>query len=77
MSEAGEHPGEPTTPAPWRLWDHIGMISGMILGLIALAFLVIVALGGGAGGTGIIVVIVTGVALIYFGGRMHGLRSRS
>jgi O-antigen ligase len=53
------------------------MISGTILGLIALAFLVVVALGGGAGGTGVIVVIVAGVALVYFGGRMHGLRSRS
>jgi O-antigen ligase len=77
MSEAAKQRGEPDTRVKWRLWDHIGMISGTILGLIALAFLIVVALGGGAGGTGVIVVIVAGVALVYFGGRMHGLRSRS
>ncbi len=77
MTEAGEHGGEPAAQERWRLWDHIGMISGTILGLIALAFLVIVSLGGGPGATGVIIVIVAGVALIYFGGRMHGLRSRS
>ena len=77
MSEAGEHPGEPTTPAPWRLWDHIGMISGALLGLALFAFLLVLAVAGDPQALGLVVVIVVGVALIYFGGRLHGLRGRS
>jgi hypothetical protein len=77
MSDAGEGQGEAPAAVPWRLWDHIGMISGTVLGLMAMGFLLVVALGGGAGGIGLIVVIVVGVALIYFGGRMHGLGERS
>lgn len=64
-------------PAPWRLRDHVGVISGMVLGFIAVGFLLVVALGGGAGGIGLIVITVAGVALIYFGGALHGLRGRS
>lgn len=59
------------------LRDRIGVISGTVLGLIAAGFLVVVALAGGAGGTGVLVVVVVGVALIYFGGRLHGLNGRS
>jgi hypothetical protein len=52
------------------------VILGIALGLIAAGFLVVVALAGGAGGTGILVVVAAGVAFIYFGGRLHGLKGR-
>ncbi|MGO8874496.1 MAG: hypothetical protein ACLQNG_01845 [Acidimicrobiales bacterium] len=74
MSDEGNG-GQPA--APWRLWDHIGVISGITLGLLVLGFLVVLAAAGDAQALGLIVVIVVGVALIYFGGRMHGLRGRS
>ncbi len=61
-------------PRPLR--DRIGVILGIALGLIAAGFLVVVALAGGAGGTGILVVVAAGVAFIYFGGRLHGLKGR-
>jgi hypothetical protein len=61
----------------WRLWDHIGIISGVALGLIVLGFLVVLAAAGDQQALGVIVVVVVGVALIYVGGRLHGLRGRS
>jgi hypothetical protein len=60
----------------WRLRDHAGVVSGIVLGLIALAVLVLVAAAGDPGAFGILVVIVIGIALIYFGGQLHGSRSR-
>ncbi|MGC9961940.1 MAG: hypothetical protein ABSE47_08565 [Acidimicrobiales bacterium] len=74
MSEPADDGGR---AAPWRLWDHIGMISGVLLGLALFAFLVVLAVAGDPQAFGLVVVIVVGVALIYFGGRLHGLRGRS
>ena len=70
-------PSRAGTPRePFRLWDHIGRISGVVLGLAVAAFLVVLAVAGDPQALGIIVVVVVGVALIYLGGRLHGLRSR-
>jgi hypothetical protein len=66
----------PEEKEPWRLWDHIGMISGAFLGLIAFAIVVMLALAGDPGAFAIIVVVVMGVALIFLGGKLHGPRRR-
>jgi len=42
-----------------------------------LGFLVVLAAAGDQQALGVIVVVVVGVALIYVGGRLHGLRGRS
>jgi uncharacterized membrane protein HdeD (DUF308 family) len=60
----------------WRLRDHIGVVSGVVLGLVALAVLVLIAAAGDPGALGILVVIVIGIALIFFGSQLHGSRSR-
>ena len=72
--------GEEDSPAApvrehWRLWDHIGVISGVFLGLVALAILLLIAAAGDPGALGILVVVIVGVGLIYFGGQLHGSRS--
>ncbi|MDA8035625.1 MAG: hypothetical protein M0T71_15930 [Actinomycetota bacterium] len=54
------------------LWDHIGRISGLLLGLLAFAFLVLLASVGWTPAYGIIVVILIGILLIILGGRMRG-----
>jgi hypothetical protein len=54
------------------LWEHIGRLTGLLLGLVALAFVVLLASLGWAPAYGILVVLVVGVALIALGGRMHG-----
>lgn len=56
---------------PWRLRDHIGRLSGIVLGLFALGILVVIAAAGDPSALGILVVIVTGVVLIYLGGQLH------
>ena len=76
MSELSGDRSEPAAPIRWRLWDHIGVISGVTLGLMVFGFLVVLAAAGDQQALGLIVVIGVGVALIYFGGRMHGLRGR-
>jgi len=77
MNDSAEHRPQPGVPVRWRLWDHIGIISGVALGLIVLGFLVVLAAAGDQQALGVIVVVVVGVALIYVGGRLHGLRGRS
>jgi len=76
MSEARDDHPKPDAPVPWRLWDHIGVISGVVLGLLFFAFLVVLAAAGYTPAFGLIVVIVIGVALVALGGRVHGARSR-
>ena len=78
MSEptAPEHAGRRSERPPWRLWDHIGVISGVVLGFMAFGFLVLLAVAGDAQALGLVVIIVTGVALIVFGGKLHGLTGR-
>lgn len=65
--------GEPERE-PWRLWDHIGVLSGLFLGFLAFCVLVLLAIAGDAGALAIIVVVIVGVALIYAGGKLHGAR---
>jgi energy-converting hydrogenase Eha subunit G len=67
---------EPTDRPPWRLWDHIGVISGVVLGLIVVGFLVFLAALGDPDALTLIVFLVVGVALVALGGKLHGLQSR-
>ncbi len=59
---------------PFKIWDHIGVISGAGLGLVVLAFLGVLAAAGDEGALAILVVIIAGIALIYIGGQIHGSR---
>lgn len=77
MSEPVDDERKPAAGVPFRLWDHVGMISGAVLGVIVLGFLVVLAAAGDPAALAVIVVVVAGVALVYFGGRLHGLRGRS
>ena len=61
---------------PWRLRDHIGVISGLLLGLIALGILLLISAAGDPGAFAILVVVVIGIALIFFGGQLHKGRRR-
>ncbi|HET9092996.1 MAG TPA: hypothetical protein VFN50_11340 [Acidimicrobiales bacterium] len=63
-------------PEPWRLRDHVGIISGVLLGLVALGIVLVLAAAGDPGAFGILVVVVVGVGLIFFGGQLHGSRRR-
>jgi hypothetical protein len=56
--------------APWRLWDHIGMISGGFLGLLVFAFLIVLAIAGDPDAITLLVFIVACVALIIAGGKL-------
>lgn len=56
------------------LRDHIGRISGVVLGLIALFFLLLLAAAGDPSAFGILVVIVIGIMLIAVGGKLRGSR---
>jgi hypothetical protein len=72
----GEHEGESTeTREPFRFLDHWGMISGAALGVIFLAFLVLLAVAGDPGALAVLAVLIVGVALIYLGGQLHGRRA--
>lgn len=75
MSEPSAAPRE-EEPEPWRLWDHIGRISGVVLGLLLFALLVLLAVAGDPAALAIIVVVLVGIGLIYLGGRLHGGRRR-
>lgn len=69
-------PDKDAAPQPWRLWDHIGVISGVMLGVMVLGFLVLLAALGDPDALSLLVVLVVGVALIVFGGKLHGLGGR-
>ena len=68
---AGVEGGRP----PFKLWDHIGVLSGVVFGLVGVGFLVVLAAAGDAGALAILCVIVVGIALIYAGGQFHGPRA--
>lgn len=78
MSSPGGSPGGRRRPEPGRaggrqwLWDHIGRISGIVLGLVAFAFLVVLAALGWPPAYGLVVLVVIGVAMIVVGGRIKG-----
>jgi len=56
---------------PFRIRDHIGIISGLFLGLIAFLFVVFLAVIGDEPAITLLVVVVVGVALIGVGARMR------
>jgi VIT1/CCC1 family predicted Fe2+/Mn2+ transporter len=57
-----------------RQWlaDHIGRLAGLVLGLIAVAFVVFLAFIGSKPAFGLVVVVVAGLAMIGIGGLMRG-----
>jgi hypothetical protein len=57
---------------PFRIRDHIGMISGIFLGAIALFVVVALAALGDEQATTLLVVAVVGLGLIALGTRMRG-----
>ena len=68
-SRAGHHGGEPAE-ASW-LWDHAGRLSGIALGLLALAALVFLAAIGFRPALFLVVLLVAGVVIIAVGGRIR------
>jgi hypothetical protein len=56
------------------LYDHIGRLSGLLLGALALVGLLFLAVIGYGPAIGLLVVIVIGILLIAVGGRMRGGR---
>ena len=56
---------------PFRIRDHIGVISGLVLGFIALAFVVLLAIKGFEPAITLLVVLVVGILLISVGARMR------
>ena len=73
-AEAGPDLSEATGDArtPWRLWDHIGVLSGWVLGLAFVALLGILAAAGDPAVIAVLVTIVIGVAMIFLGLKMRG-----
>lgn len=61
---------------PWRIRDHIGMISGFVLGMLVLFLLVVLAFAGDPSATAILIVAVVGIALVAAGVQLHGPRRR-
>jgi xanthine/uracil permease len=59
------------TRQPFRIRDHIGVLSGLFLGFLAFAFVVLLASKGFEPAITLLVVIVVGVALISVGSRMR------
>jgi hypothetical protein len=67
-----DQPGRRSDREPFRLWDHIGVISAVVLGLVVLGFLVLLAAAGYEAALAVIVVLVAGIAFIFLGGRTRG-----
>lgn len=61
-----------TSPRRQWLWDHIGRLSGLFLGLCAFAFLVLLASLGWTPAFALVVVVIMGIVLIILGGKMRG-----
>ncbi len=53
------------------LWHHIGMISGLIISLLAIASVVFLAVAGFTDALVLLVIVVFGVAMIIVGGRIR------
>jgi hypothetical protein len=54
------------------LWEHVGRLAGIVLGVLAVAFMVILALAGYTPAALFIPVVVAFLVLIIVGGRLHG-----
>jgi hypothetical protein len=63
---------EPQPASSGWLWDHIGRLTGLLLGACAFGFLVFLALIGSKPALGLVVVLVAGFAMIALGGVMRG-----
>ena len=68
---AAGHYQQPGNRRQW-LWGHIGRLSGIVLGIVAFAFLVLLAALGWPPASALVVVVVIGVAMIAIGGRIRG-----
>lgn len=62
-----------TTPSTgsW-LWAHIGRLAGVLLGLVAFAGLVMLAVAGYSAAYFLVALIVVGLVMIIVGGRIRG-----
>jgi hypothetical protein len=56
---------------PFRIRDHIGVISGLFLGIIAFLFVVAMAALGSEAALTLLVVVVVGIAMIAIGSRLR------
>lgn len=56
------------------LYDHIGRISGIVLGLFVVAVIALLSIVGYQPATTLLVIIVTGFLIITVGGKMRGGR---
>lgn len=56
------------------LYNHIGRLAGIALGLIVIAVIALLAIAGYAPATSLLVVIVSGFLIISIGGKMRGGR---
>lgn len=54
------------------LYNHIGRISGVILGLVFIAFLAFLAVAGYEPALALLVVLVAGVLLVSLGSQLRG-----
>jgi hypothetical protein len=72
-SELAEPTAQVSAPPGSWLWAHIGRISGIVLGLVALAFLVLLAVVGFRAADGILIFVLAMGVLIALGGRLHRL----
>lgn len=73
MSEDAQAGDAPRFSARWW-WDHSGRISGVVLGLVFLAFLALLAVSGDRTVGIVVVTLLVGAAMIIVGGRIHGPR---
>jgi hypothetical protein len=62
---------DPTRERSW-LYNHIGRLSGLVLGLIFVALLVVLAANGYAPATSLLVIAVAGFVMISVGSMMRG-----
>ena len=58
------------TPSEGWLWGHIGRISGIALGVLALGLIVFLAAIGFSPAFGVLMFLLIGTALIFVGGRI-------
>ena len=57
---------------PFRIRDHIGVISGLFLGAIAFVLVVILAFSGDEQAVTLLAVVIVGLVLIALGTRLRG-----
>jgi hypothetical protein len=55
------------------LWNHIGRLAGLLLFLVAMAFLGLLASVGYKPAEGLLAFVIVVFAMIALGGRLHGL----